>query len=269
LPTVWSNTLAGAVLAGAGGMDLPRLAVPMLAFSLFYVGGMYLNDAFDQSIDARERPDRPIPAGLVSAGAVFATGFAMLGGGVALLASTGFRAGVAGMALATVIVGYDWHHKGNPLSPVVMALCRALVYAGAALAMSGNLTGPVLGGAAMLLCYVIGLTYTAKRESVNDFGAMWPLAALAAPFLHAPLALEMTGVSAGAYALLLGWVGYTLSFVLVPFRRNVKRAVGAFIAGISLLDALLIAGAGQAELAGLGVLSWGLTLWFQRHVPGT
>ena len=39
----------------------------LLAMSLFYVGGMYLNDYFDRAIDARERPERPIPAGDISA----------------------------------------------------------------------------------------------------------------------------------------------------------------------------------------------------------
>src|SRR2546425_8066153 len=63
LPTVWTNVAAGIVLAGgtpAAGM----LVVLATALSLFYVGGMFLNDAFDRAVDARERPERPIPAGL-------------------------------------------------------------------------------------------------------------------------------------------------------------------------------------------------------------
>ena len=52
-------------------------------------------------------------------------GFAMLGAGIALTAWVGARAGTpwppaAGTALAACIVLYDWHHKGNPLSPLVM-----------------------------------------------------------------------------------------------------------------------------------------------------
>ena len=77
LPTVWTNTLAGIVLAG--GRVLEPWTLPLLvALSLFYVAGMYLNDAFDAGIDARERPERPIPAGLVSAETVFTLGFAMM-----------------------------------------------------------------------------------------------------------------------------------------------------------------------------------------------
>ncbi|MBD5656399.1 MAG: UbiA family prenyltransferase, partial [Candidatus Eremiobacteraeota bacterium] len=63
LPTVWSNVLAGVVLAGrpASGAGIVALA---LGCALLYVGGMLLNDAFDHPLDARERPERPIPAGI-------------------------------------------------------------------------------------------------------------------------------------------------------------------------------------------------------------
>lgn len=63
LPTVWTNALAGAALAGGEPWQAAMLPL-LLALSLFYVGGMYLNDAFDRDIDARERPARPIPAGI-------------------------------------------------------------------------------------------------------------------------------------------------------------------------------------------------------------
>ena len=60
LPTVWTNALAGIVLAGGQ----PWTASALLAgigLSLLYVSGMYLNDAFDRDIDAKDRPSRPIP----------------------------------------------------------------------------------------------------------------------------------------------------------------------------------------------------------------
>ena len=47
LPTVWTNVLAGALLAGGGLADV-RVPLLMLALSMFYLGGMFLNDAFDR-----------------------------------------------------------------------------------------------------------------------------------------------------------------------------------------------------------------------------
>ena len=62
LPTVWSNVL-GAMSLAAMTVPIREAAFTALAMSLLYVGGMYLNDAFDRDIDARERPERPIPSG--------------------------------------------------------------------------------------------------------------------------------------------------------------------------------------------------------------
>ncbi|HLY88157.1 MAG TPA: UbiA family prenyltransferase, partial [Acetobacteraceae bacterium] len=66
LPTVWSNVLTGMALAGAATADC-RLLILVVSLSLFYIGGMFLNDAFDHGFDAKARPERPIPSGQVRA----------------------------------------------------------------------------------------------------------------------------------------------------------------------------------------------------------
>ena len=73
LPTVWTNVVAATAIAGGDPLG-PGLALVLVAMTLFYVGGMYLNDAFDRGIDARERPGRPIPAGEIAASSVFGIG---------------------------------------------------------------------------------------------------------------------------------------------------------------------------------------------------
>src|SRR5690625_3812244 len=81
LPSVWSNALSGAALAGAG-LGSSSWLVLMLALSLFYTGGMYLNDAFDAEVDARERATRPIPMGEIGRGTVYLFGSARLVNGI-------------------------------------------------------------------------------------------------------------------------------------------------------------------------------------------
>jgi len=276
LPTIWTNVLAGVVLAGVPVAPGP-LASLALALSLFYIGGMYLNDAFDREIDARERPERPIPAGLVSARTVFGIGCGLLAAGLAVLAAEAAWAGhggywpalLSGLALAGLIVYYDARHKGNPWSPVLMGLCRVLVYVTAALAVAGGLGVPVLAGAAVLLSYLIGLTYVAKQENLSELRNLWPLLFLGAPFVYGVPTLAGGPVGAALYLGFLAWVGYAISLLVRPGRVNIPRAVVGFIAGISLLDALLIAGAGAAGTAAWGVGGFGLTLLLQRHVRGT
>ena len=229
LPTVWTNVLAGAVLS-RGSLDPVTLVLLCAAGSLLYVGGMFLNDAFDRDFDARLRTERPIPAGRASARQVFGIGFALLAGGVTLvgvaswlraLSSTTDGPGVRPLALAGVlsalVVFYDAFHKESPLSAVVMGLCRASLYVMAALTV-GTLTGAAAGGALLLLLYVVGLSVVARREAT-------------APRL--------------------------------------RGLVGRLIAGICLQDALLIALTGSTALAGIAALGFPLTLAGQRYVKGT
>ncbi len=275
LPTVWTNVLAGVVLAG--GRPEPRLLVLLWsALSCFYVGGMFLNDAFDRGLDARERPERPIPSGQIGAAEVYGAGYLLLAAGILLLAAEAFLFGGrrswapagAGAVLAGSIVLYDAWHKGNPLGPLLMGLCRMLVYAIAALSVAPGLKAPVIGAAVVLLAYLIGLTAVAKQENLKELRNLWPLPFLFAPFLYAaPLAV---GSPAGAalYAGFLAWVSSAI-FLLIGRRKEIGRAVVRFIAGISLLDALLIAGAGRPAIALVAALGFATTLAAQRYVKGT
>ncbi|MDP7100870.1 MAG: UbiA family prenyltransferase [Rhodospirillales bacterium] len=276
LPTVWTNVLAGLTLAGAGA-SAAQIAALMISMTFFYLGGMYLNDAFDAKIDAAERPDRPIPSGQVSARTVFCLGFAMLALGIIGLACAGTRLpdgigwapAIAGLLLAACIVFYDWHHKNNPLGPLVMGACRMLVYIAAGLVITTALPNGLYFGAAVLLCYLIGLTFAAKQENLNQITNLWPLIFLGVPFAYVAGVLEVDRTSMLILAAFLLWVLYALSFLVFPARINVSRAVISLLAGICLLDALLIAASGETNLALFALIGFPLTLAFQRWIPGT
>ena len=65
------------------------------------------------------------------------------------------------------------------------------------------------------------------------------------------------------------WVGVALWFLQRRRPGDVPRAVVSLIAGIALLDAVLIAAAGAPGIAWLAVAGFVLTLGLQRLVPGT
>jgi 4-hydroxybenzoate polyprenyltransferase len=169
VPTVWTNVAAGIALAG--GSLHPRLILLLgLAVSLFYVGGMYLNDAFDADWDRQNRPERPIPAGQVQLRTVFLAGFAMLAGGLVVIAAGTHGRGplYAALVLCGLIVFYDISHKSNPFGPVMMALCRVSVYALAALAVRRPpLPTAVYLGAGALLLYLVFLSTLARKETLH------------------------------------------------------------------------------------------------------
>ncbi len=268
LPTVWSNVIAATVIAGGASLQLGAMLAG--AISLMYVGGMYLNDAFDKDIDARERPERPIPAGEITAEAVYIAGFALLGVGMLMLASVNGRAGLAGLALAAAIVVYNWHHKGNLLAPFVMGLCRALVYVAAAAAVSATLPAPVLLGAAATLAYVAGLTYAARMEGLDRIGSLWPLLMLIAP-LAVTVALSGS-VSVPLMIAVVAFIAAAVRCAQLLMRRgpgDISRAVALLIAGIAINDALLASTTGVDHAAYACLACFGLTLFFQRYVPAT
>jgi len=276
LPTVWTNVLVGVLLAGGTLVD-PRLPLLMLALSLFYVGGMFLNDAFDRDFDAQHRPERPIPSGQVSAQQVFVIGFGMLAIGMAGVAVAsrgpdaipGWRALASGAALAAAIVLYNAHHKGNALSPLIMGLCRVFVYLTAAFSIALVLPTTVYLAALALLCHLIGLTYIAKQEHLDRIGNLWPLGFLAVPVLYGVLLALSAPIAWVPLVVYVGVLAFALNLLRRRARGDVPRAVVTLIAGMSALDSVVLAGGGHVVPAMLAIAGFLLTLALQKWVSGT
>jgi len=293
LPTVWSNVLAAGVLSGAALQTFAPLALAIAGFSALYTGGMYLNDACDADIDAVERPERPIPSGRIARRAVvlasaawFAGGLTMIGTAGALSPDGGRLSGlIASLALLGCIVAYDLHHKGNRWGPMLMAACRALVYLAAGLALSGQVTAPLLAGAALAFAWIAGLSAFAKQEGgANRTRWPWPLAVLALPVvaaLPAAFAAAPAAAPAGGWqpALILP-LAAALVILTAWARHRMRRrepgdfpaAIGCLIAGVSLVDALAIAGTGHAVAPRMAMACTACTLstlLLQRRIAGT
>jgi len=65
------------------------------------------------------------------------------------------------------------------------------------------------------------------------------------------------------------WVAYSVSFAFRSPKRQIGRTVGQLIAGIALLDGLVLAATGSSLGVALALLAFGLTLFLQRYVRGT
>jgi 4-hydroxybenzoate polyprenyltransferase len=210
LPTVWSNVLAGFV-AVSSAADWPSFIRVAGAVSLFYAGGMFLNDAFDAVFDQKTRPERPIPSGDTSRSEAFLAGALLIGAGELFLAPNPVTL-LLGLGLAASIVFYDVRHKGVPAAPLVMGLCRALVYCIAA-AAAGFVSGTALAGAAVVGAYVVGLTLVAKASG--------PQARWLVPLLLAGISLVDAGfiaVVSGSAVLTAGAVScFALTLCLQRF----------------------------------------------------
>ena len=273
LPTVWSNCLAGWLL-GDGG-EWSRFAVLCGGATLLYVGGMYLNDAFDAEFDAEYRRERPIPSGAVSRGMVWKLGFGMLLAGTALMFLFGFSTAIFGLLLAASILLYNWLHKMVTFSPLLMALCRLLLYLTASSAAVTGVTGLAMWSGLGLAAYIVGLSYLARKEATGVVIQHWPQLLLVLPPV---LALLVNDRESFQPALLIGavfvlWTVRTLRSVWME-PRNVPRAVGGLLAGICWVDLLavvdLLVEANQQREMGIAFAGcFVLALVLQRFVPAT
>lgn len=210
LPTVWTNVAAAYVVAGAPFDSLP---VALVALSSFYTAGMVLNDVADAPVDAASRSDRPIPNGDVSRTGALIAGAALMAIGVGLLLRQPFPLPALAWSLALIaaIVWYDLDHKGKWYGPIVMGLCRALVYAVAAAGAAGAVSPNVFAAAAVMWLYVIALTQVAKVSGRGDL----------VPWLIAGICLVDAAMMALAGAPMVAAVAATGLVATLAFQRVV------------------------------------------------
>jgi 4-hydroxybenzoate polyprenyltransferase len=249
-------------------MEWETILLLVVAVSLHYTGGMFLNDAFDAEIDAAQRSSRPIPTGKISRQSVFLLGAGQIFVGVALLFLINGPTGLLGIALALTILLYDWLHKRTVLAPVIMGACRFLVYLVAAAAVAAHDDPRVMLAALGLWSYTAGLTYAAKQEALNEMGSFWPLLLLAAPVIIGAVLSNDEILPLFILAGLAIWSAIAVQLFIQRGPGDIPRGVVKLIAGMALYDAALIA-ASSAQLALLALAGFVATLVFQRFIPGT
>lgn len=267
-PTVVSNVLAGAVLAAPLMLDR-KIAFVVIAMALFYTAGMYLNDIFDYDIDVRERPERPLPSGRVQVTVAWILTIVMIGLGLLLLGTVSAASLVSGAVLVALIVVYDLWHKGNPIGPLLMAGTRVLVYVTAFAAYSTDFSSELVLWCVVMLAYVAGLTFIAKTESLPSVGRYWPLVAVLLPVVAALIADPANGGVWLLVLLFVAWVLYSVRFAYRQTNRQVGGAIARLVAGISLVDALVLATHEAWWGMLVALVAFVATIFFQRYIRGT
>jgi 4-hydroxybenzoate polyprenyltransferase len=166
LPTIWSNVLTALLLCNAP-FSWTGMITLVLSLSLFYCGGMVFNDICDAEIDSLQRPSRPIPSGKISRREASKVAALLFISACALLLTTPHpvAAALSGMLLLACILLYDLFHKGNPLSVLLMAACRFMVYAVAGYAVTGSITCVLLTIGLIQFSYIILVSLTARYEN--------------------------------------------------------------------------------------------------------
>jgi 4-hydroxybenzoate polyprenyltransferase len=285
LPTCLSNATAGFYLGGGDLVSHPvQWSAAVVATLCFYEGGLFLNDIFDFSTDLRERPERPIPSGrvLLNEARWGVVVFFLIGWLCVLLAFP--HAFWIALVLNALVIQYNWVHSVFSLSPLLMGGCRACVYwlaAAAAVEFAGH-TGSLIAGSVILLGYIAAVSLVARDELSSQvlfrqkLGSalvllMMVLAVLLSGshlgfFENSSLELRLTWIFCSGFAVI--WIGAAVSR-LFRSQMTPRAAVGRFLAGMSLLDTVLLSSLGEPWLVVLGVGCFTGTLVSHRWIRGT
>ena len=272
LPTVWSNCLAGWWLGGdwlgeprAAG----RLALLLAGASLLYMAGMWLNDAYDSEWDARFRPERPIPAGVVPRRSVVRAAVAAVALAWACLWPLGWAAAGWTLGLTVCIEAYNRLHKRYFHASWLMAGCRFFLYPLAAAVSAGRTVPLALVGGAVLAVYVAGITYLARGESLpGKTPPRWPWLLLLTPLAGWAAVARQAAYDPRVSWLLLWPFGSRLWQAWRQGARAGRPPVGPLLAAIPLVDLLLSPTLDVARLATFAGLYIAAGL-FQRYIPAT
>ncbi|MGC9540734.1 SCO3242 family prenyltransferase [Streptomyces sp. UG1] len=181
-------SVPGDVIAGAAaaGRPLGARTLGVIGSSIcLYWAGMALNDYADATVDAVERPDRPVPSGRVPRRAALAVAGGLTGAGLGLAAVAGGRRSVSvALPLAGLVWAYDLKLKSTPAGGFAVAGARVLdVVAGAVVAGPGaGSVGGALRRAAVPAALVgvhTGTLMALSRHEISGATVRVPAATLA------------------------------------------------------------------------------------------
>ncbi|MBD1906804.1 UbiA-like protein EboC [Trichocoleus sp. FACHB-6] len=166
--TAWADILVGFAASGAIAFlnqtltGSATLAWLLLATTGLYGGGVVFNDVFDAELDAKERPERPIPSDRASRQGAIALGSLLLVVGIVAALQVSWLSGAIAATIAFAALLYDAFGKHHSiLGPVNMGICRG-----------GNLLLGVSAVPAMLgerwFLALIPITYIAAVTAISQ-----------------------------------------------------------------------------------------------------
>lgn len=232
------------------------LGLLILASSCLYLAGMILNDVFDRDIDARERPNRPIPSGRIPVRSAATLAGLLILAGLGAASTVGVHSIIVAGLLTLSILLYDGGAKRIFLGPLVMGGCRFFnIILGASaqprgfMVWGGSLEFPQLWIAGGLGVYIVGVTWFSRQEAAQSdrrqlVGAMAVLNA--GLLILLAWAVQTTAGRPNQVMLIAGLAVIMLLInrrpvlaVRDPRPENVQTAVRVMLLSLLMLDAML------------------------------
>lgn len=258
LVTAIADVLAGMAIAHYFLVPNPAAApIGWLALATvgLYGGGVVFNDVFDADLDAIERPERPIPSGIVPKQAAALWGIVLFAIGIGAAFAVNPTAGLLAIGITVASLVYDRfgkHH--NWLGPLNMGLCRGLnLLLGVSVIPEQLLPYAWVG--LVPVAYIAAITMISRGEVHGGNAGVLRVAGL--------LYALVIGCVAGL-AQVRGQLGTALPFLLLfgyyifpplwravrePVGRNIGLAVRAGVLSLIVMNAAWVAAFANFPLA--------------------
>lgn len=219
--TAWSNILVGAAIAYG---TLNEESLPMFDFinyfnfdivlliistSGLYGGGIVMNDYFDANLDAKERPERPIPKGLISKKNALNFAIILYTIGVISAFCVNIVSGIIACSLVGLTLIYNTFSKHNSfLGPLNMGICRAVNWL-LGMSICATFFSSFLLWLIIPLLYIFGITLVSRSEVIGEKGNNLIIGV--GLYIFVILVIALSGLSSNRTT------GIFIFFMLMPF----------------------------------------------------
>lgn len=273
--TAISDVLAGVAIAllfvpDGSTLNGQVLMALIIATIGLYGGGVVFNDVFDAELDARERPERPIPSGRASVRGAATLGTVLFLIGVAAASTVGMLPSVIAFAIVGMCLVYDkWAKHHAVFGPLAMGLCRGLNLL-LGLSYSGMATDQVWFLACVPVVYIAAVT-TISRGEVHG-GQRTPLLVSAVLYGVVIACIVAFGVHYQGSILAIGMVLPFILFVFPPLAKairtldvsDVRKSVKHGVIGLIFMNAAWTAAAGMWALTFATLLLFPVSIWLAK-----
>lgn len=271
-----ADVLAGVAISGflasPNFVNANLSAVILLGISTIglYGGGVVFNDVFDAALDRIERPERPIPSGLIPLKQAAVLGIFLLVVGITTAFLVGKISGLLSVSIAVAALVYNkWSKHHSFAGPLNMGLCRGLnLLLGISIMVSALDQWWFI--AFVPIIYIAAITMISRGEvHGGNKSTLYFATVLYCIVIVAILLLSYRNAQ-------FWWtIIFLLPFALMifsalikamrsPLPKNIGKAVKAGVIALILMNASWAAAFGALVLAFLIVLLLPLSLWMAK-----
>lgn len=270
-----ADVIAGIAISGFyNGLWHPAFtsSVILLCISTacLYGGGVAFNDIFDADLDQLERPERPIPSGMIrqSEAVVFASLLLLIGILAALRVNA--TSGLLAISITVAALTYNkWGKHHSILGPVNMGLCRGLnLLLGISILPLGVLEWWHI--AIVPVIYISSITMISRgevhgsnRRPLYFAGLLYAL--VIGIIFYYSFENKMHWLAL-VFLLPFAWMIYKplLRAVKEPIGKHIGKAVKAGVISLIIMDAAWAAASGELVAAIVIILLLPLSFWLAR-----